>query len=129
MNDVRRLATAFAALTLLPLPAWAEVRLIMVEQPGCAYCAAWDDEIAPIYPNTAEGSFAPLERAQLREGAPDGVSYDRRVNFTPTFIVVKEGEEVARLEGYPGEHFFWPVLERMLSENTAFPGAAKEASE
>ncbi|QFS83834.1 hypothetical protein FIU97_13885 [Roseivivax sp. THAF40] len=126
MKDVRRLAALFYAFVLLPLPLWAEVRLIMVEQPGCAYCAAWDDEIAPTYPNTAEGSFAPLLRAQLRDGAPDGVTYERRVNFTPTFILIDEGEEVARLEGYPGEHFFWPVLSQMLADHTEFKTSALE---
>ncbi|SIT15923.1 hypothetical protein SAMN05421759_12324 [Roseivivax lentus] len=128
MNDVRRLATALSALLLLPLPLSAEVRLIMVEQPGCAYCMAWDDEIGPVYPKTAEGDFAPLQRAQLRDGPPEGVTYDRRVNFTPTFILVDDGTEVARLEGYPGEHFFWPVLSEMLAENTAFAERNTERS-
>ncbi|CAG0908775.1 unnamed protein product [Cyprideis torosa] len=65
----------------------ADYQLVLVEQPGCAYCAAWDDQIAPAYPNTAEGAFAPLIRADLHIGPPDGVSYARRVNFTPTFIL------------------------------------------
>lgn len=98
----------------------------MVEQPGCAYCAAWDDEIAPIYPKTAEGAFAPLTRADLRMGPPEGITYERRVNYTPTFIVVDDGAEVARLEGYPGEHFFWPILSALLEQHTEFPGSSSE---
>ena len=92
----------------------------MVEQPGCVYCERWDDEIAPAYPKTAEGQFAPLVRADLRAGAPDGVTYARRVVFTPTFVLIDEGEELARIEGYPGEDFFWPLLTKLLEDNTGF---------
>ncbi|ASP20908.1 SoxS [Antarctobacter heliothermus] len=102
----------------------SDVRLIMVEQPGCAYCAAWNDQIAPAYPHTDEGKFAPLERADLHMGPPDGVTYARRVNFTPTFILVKDGQELARMEGYVGEDFFWPLYARLLDEHTTFaPGS------
>jgi hypothetical protein len=105
------------------ISASAEVRLVMVEQPGCAYCAAWHDEIAPAYDKTDEGKFAPLVMADLRDGPPEGVTYERRVSFTPTFILVENGTEIARLEGYVGEDFFWPVLARLLEENTGFVSA------
>lgn len=116
---IRKLALAiFVALAALPVRA---TELIMVEQPGCAYCAAWDKAIGPIYPKSDVGKFAPLRRVQLRDGAPEGVSYDRPARFTPTFILINdEGKEFARIEGYPGEDFFWGLLEKILSENTNF---------
>ncbi len=100
--------------------AWAEIRLVMVDQPGCAYCEAWDDQIGPAYPNTAEGQYAPLLRADLRQGPPDGITYARRVNFTPTFILIDDGQEIARMEGYVGEDFFWPLYSRLLETHTDF---------
>lgn len=117
---------AFAiALTVMVSPLWAsaaraEPNLVLVEQPGCVYCQRWDAEIGPAYPKTAEGKFAPIIRADLREGPPDGITYARRVLFTPTFVLVENGEEKARIEGYPGEDFFWPLLTRLLTENTDF---------
>lgn len=97
-----------------------DIRLIMVEQPGCAYCAAWDDQIAPAYDRTDEGRFAPLQRADLRMGPPEGVEYDRPARFTPTFILVRDGREIARMEGYVGQDFFWPLFRDMLERHTAF---------
>jgi thioredoxin-related protein len=97
-----------------------EVRLVFVEQPGCAYCMAWDDQIAPAYPDTAEGRFAPLVRADLHLGPPDGIDYTRKPRLTPTFILVEDGTEIARMEGYVGEDFFWPVYSRFLAEHTDF---------
>ncbi|APG46660.1 hypothetical protein [Phaeobacter porticola] len=93
--------------------------LVMVEQPGCAWCARWDAEIAPIYPKTAEGAFAPLRRANLRN-MPKDLTLSRRVTFTPTFLIVEGGHEMARLEGYPGEDFFWPLLSGLLQDHAGF---------
>lgn len=118
MNRLGILVAAVAS--LLATMAAANPNLVIVEQPGCVYCQQWDREIAPAYPNTAEGRFAPLIRADLREGPPDGITYARRVTFTPTFILVENGVELARIEGYPGDDFFWPLLSRMLEAVTEF---------
>jgi len=100
-------AALFLAL-ILTGPAVA-IELVMVEQPGCEWCERWNEEIAPAYPKTTEGKFAPLRRVDLRH-MPPGLTITRRVNFTPTFLIVENGQELARLEGYPGENFFWPLL-------------------
>lgn len=114
------LALAVMVSPLWALAAQAEPNLVLVEQPGCVYCQRWDAEIGPAYPKTAEGKFAPIIRADLREGPPEGITFARRVLFTPTFVLVENGEEKARIEGYPGEDFFWPLLTRLLTENTDF---------
>lgn len=115
---LRLWAVICLAVVLLAPPARA-VELVMVEQHGCEWCARWNEEIGPIYPKTAEGAFAPLRRVDLRN-MPKGLETTRRVNFTPTFLIVKEGREIARLEGYPGEDFFWPLLESMLRDHAGF---------
>ena len=90
--------------------------LLMFEQPGCIYCAQWNEEIAPEYALTDEGKAAPLRRLQLRAAAPDDITLARPVTFTPTFVLVDGGREVDRIEGYPGEDFFWPLLSQMLGQ-------------
>lgn len=115
---ILRKLLAASVLMLAPAALWAE-ELIMVEQPGCYTCQLWDREIAPIYPKTEAGKFAPLRREHLRK-PPKDVTYARRVSFTPTFILVRDGAEIARLEGYPGEDFFWWHIEKILKENSAF---------
>ena len=92
------------------------VTLLMVEQAGCIYCARWDAEVAPEYPLTAEGEAAPLARADIRSDLLDTLEITSRPVLTPTFILLRDGVEVSRLEGYPGEDFFWGLLQRMLTE-------------
>lgn len=103
----------------LPLSASAETYLLMAEEAGCVWCARWNEEIAPIYPKTAEGQTAPLQRYDLH-GEPPDVAFAQRVRFTPTFILVEDGAEVGRIEGYPGEDFFWGLL-TMMFERAGIP--------
>jgi hypothetical protein len=102
-----------AVFALIPLGVLAETRLLMAQEPGCYWCAKWDEEISHIYPKTPEGKTAPLERFNLKGEVPD-VEFARRVSFTPTFILVQNGKEVDRIEGYPGEDFFWGLLTMMF---------------
>jgi thioredoxin-related protein len=104
----------------LPRPAAAADgwTLVMVEQTGCSYCARWHAEVAPEYPVTPEGRFAPLRTVDLRD-LPDDITFATRPVFTPTFVLVRGGEEVGRIEGYPGEDFFWGLLGRLLNEGDA----------
>ncbi|MFG6560437.1 hypothetical protein [Sulfitobacter sp. 1A15299] len=112
-------ALSLAALTALPAQPLQAVELVMVEQPGCIYCQRWDEEIAPAYPKTAEGAFAPLRRVDI-SAVEESVTPQRAVIFTPTFLLVEDDVELGRLEGYPGAEFFWPMLDKLLHDTTDF---------
>jgi len=116
----RALLAALALLGAASPAATAELRLLMFEQPGCMYCARWDAEIAPQYPLTDEGRAAPVQRLQLRDPLPAGLELARPVTFTPTFVLLADNVEAGRLEGYPGEDFFWPMLAGLIAR--AGPG-------
>lgn len=107
-------ALLIAGMTWLPFQAAAETFLLMAEEEGCVWCARWNREISAIYPKSPEGRAAPLRRYDIHSDGPEGVTFDSRVRFTPTFILVRDGEEVGRIEGYPGEDFFWGLLGIML---------------
>ena len=38
--------------------------------------------------------------------------------FTPTFVLVEDGKELGRIEGYAGDEFFWFLLGRLLDEHS-----------
>ncbi|MBV1867730.1 MAG: hypothetical protein KUG69_07465 [Marinosulfonomonas sp.] len=95
--------------------------LVMIEEDGCVWCARWNQEIAPIYPKTAAGKFAPLRRFDKNGPFPDTLKFSGKFFYTPTFVVIENGAEIGRIEGYPGEDFFWGLLEKILSDFTSFP--------
>ena len=115
---VLKLAALAAGLIWAALSAQA-AELIMIEEDGCVYCMAWNQEIGPAYSKTAEGKFAPLRRIHIDE-IPDDLDLAQHAAFTPTFILVENGKELARLEGYPGDNWFWPILTEMLKQHTGF---------
>ncbi len=94
----------------------AEMALLMAEEEGCMWCARWDAEISEIYPKTPEGNAAPLQRVDIHEALPDGIALERPLYFTPTFVLLDNGQEVGRIEGYPGEGFFWGLLGVLLRD-------------
>jgi len=109
------------AILLLPAPASAQdVELIMIREPGCVWCERWDAEIGPIYPKTSESRCAPIRMVANLRDIPADIEPARRVLYTPTFLLTREGQELARIEGYPGQDFFWPMLARMLKEYTDY---------
>lgn len=89
---------------------------MMAEEPGCIWCAAWNREVGQIYEKTGEGAAAPLRRVDITDPVPHDISLARVINFTPTFVLLIDGTETSRLEGYPGEDFFWGLLGMMLTE-------------
>lgn len=127
----------FVATAALLIAIWSSTataaELIMVEEPGCPWCARWERELGHIYPKTPEGKFAPLRKVQLHdirssdEAAEMGLSLDYPVTFTPTFLLVEDGVELARLQGYPGEDFFWGLLQKMLIDTTEYTIVAPSA--
>ena len=94
----------------------ARTELVMAEQRGCIWCARFDAEIAPAYPKTDEARRAPLRRVSIDDPLPEDLVLDSPVLLTPTFILVRDGQEIDRIEGYPGQEFFWPMLDEMLDE-------------
>lgn len=112
---MKRLSVLIAAASLALATSLAAMaaELVMVEQDGCHWCAQWNKEISHIYPKTDAGQRAPLRRVNLRD-LPDDISFETRPVFTPTFVLVEGGEELARMEGYAGDEFFWFLLEQML---------------
>lgn len=121
------LRLALAVILLGPFDAVHAAELLMLEQPGCVWCKRWNEEIGVAYPKTEEGRQAPLRRVDISKRWPDDLAGIRIERLTPTFILVENGVEVARLRGYPGADFFWPMLGEMLSrlqEGTRGAGAS-----
>ena len=63
---------------------------------------------------TPEGRAAPLQRLDVHDAPPDALQFARSLHFTPTFVLMVDGVEASRIEGYPGEDFFWGLLGQML---------------
>ncbi len=120
--------TLAAVLTMVSLsdtaraqPAGGKLRLLMIEREGCVYCAQWRAEIGPAYPSSPEGRRAPVEFIDIDGPWPDGLALESRPYLTPTFVLIRDGIELSRLQGYPGATQFWPLLGDMLRDAGVSP--------
>lgn len=107
---------AFALSALFFSPVQAETILIMFDSEGCSYCELWKQQIGPIYPKTDAAAIAPLMMIDIDAPLPEGIRIVSDPVYTPTFVLVHDGVEIARLAGYPGENFFWGLLDGMISK-------------
>ena len=115
------LAVAIVSLaTVSSVASASEITLVMFESPVCERCQAWHAEVGDAYPITEEGKFAPLRRVQIYDKHPADLAHIRWPRFTPTFVMLIDGEEIGRIRGYPGEDFFWPMLGELIVKAKAY---------
>lgn len=121
------MALALAGIMMLSLQTAAAhaAQLLMFEEKHCSYCERWEAEIGVMFHKTEESRRAPLERVDIHGARPEGITLASDVHYTPTFVLVSDGREIDRIEGYPGEDFFWAMLARML-ERLPSAGAKSE---
>ena len=89
-------------------------QLVMFEQAGCPYCAAWNREVGGIYAKTDEGHKLPLRRVDIADPRPADLRSLNQIVATPTFVVMHCGREFDRITGYIGQDQFWGLLDTDL---------------
>ena len=114
------MARLFYALVflILALPASAG-ELVMFESPACPWCRQWEEDIGRIYDKSAEGRVLPLRRVDMKDRRPADLEHIGGIVYTPTFVVLSNGIEVGRMQGYPGEDTFWWMLGAFAEKITA----------
>lgn len=117
------------AVIVLSLGGWAAIaveddarfavgatQLVMMEEAGCSWCERWNEDIGVSYHLTTEGKQAPLRRVDVHDQVPADLAFLKSAYFTPTFVLVSGAKEIGRIQGYPGEDFFWPMLGDLLAK-------------
>lgn len=95
-----------------PVPA---AELVMFESSTCDWCMVWDEEVGVVYDKTKESRVAPLRRIDIDDPRPPELQDLQQIIYTPTFVLMDNGREVGRIIGYPGESYFWEILQALIS--------------
>ena len=125
-----RTALFGAMFVALSLSGARAAELVMFEQAGCAWCEAFNREIAAVYGKTEEGLRAPLRRVDINQAVPADLAFIETERLTPLFVLVDHGREIGRIRGYPGEDHFWGLLGVLVAQlgkpETVKPGTGEE---
>ncbi len=92
---------------LSEISAIPETALIMVTSPSCPWCDAFEEDVGHIYGKTPESAQFPLHRIDYFTKFTAPLAHIKAASVTPTFIVIKDHQEIGRIEGYPGDEMFW----------------------
>ncbi len=103
-------------LTLSPIGNAEAAELVMFESAGCEWCEAWNAEIGVVYNKTSEAKIVPLRRVDIDDDRPADLINLDGLMYTPTFVIINDGHEVGRIIGYPGEDFFWQLLNEIIEK-------------
>jgi len=114
MRLVRTTLAALITVAVLGSAAFA-AELQMYRRVGCPWCQVWDREVGPIYGKTDIGRRIPLRMIDIDRERPR-VSLKTPIIYTPTFVLIDNGREIGRIQGYPGEAFFWGLLEQLVQQ-------------
>ena len=115
-----------ASATTLPSHASAETAahsdspvLIYIYSPKCGACRQFDREVGPIYEKTAESLTLPLERVLIDDWQADRHRLvecaSAEVIGTPTFLQIRDCQELDRITGYSDAELFWLGHRRMMN--------------
>ena len=120
------LAALVAGATTLPLGASADTTarsgspvLIYIYSPECVACRQFDREVGPIYNKTAESLALPLERVLIDDWQANQHQLiecaSAEVIGTPTFLQIRDCQELDRITGYSDAELFWLGHRRMMN--------------
>ena len=93
----------------------ADSRLIMVTSDYCPSCQAWELDVGKVYDKSPYATTLPLTRVEIGGKMPGGATFQKPVVGTPTFLIIHNGQEIGRQNGYIDAEMFW----WWLSEYTA----------
>ena len=113
-NIVRRFLVAmfFVAITH---SAAAGAQLIMVTSEVCPSCKAWERDVGAVYDKSPYARKLPLSRVEIGSKMPKNAAIEKPVVETPTFLIIRNGQEIDRQRGYvDAEIFFWWLSEHVV---------------
>ena len=119
-------AGLFVSATTLPPCASADTTarsgspvLIYIYSPECGACRQFDHEVGPIYGKTDECLTLPLERVLIDDWQANRHQLvecaSSEVIGTPTFIQIRDCQELDRITGYSDAELFWLGHRRMMN--------------
>jgi len=118
---VLRISRLLPVVSLLALPAWptlasAEMRLYLFEIAGCTACDQFHAEALRDYWTSDASTALPLTIVDLNALGTAAQPLRSPIRTVPTFVVMRDGIEIARLTGYPGKAAFAAGIAAVLAD-------------
>ena len=75
--------------------------VVVFEIGGCGHCTAFRDNLGARYLASTTNAAAPLRYVDVGKIDPDTFHLRGEITTVPTIVLLQDGREVDRVEGYP----------------------------
>jgi thioredoxin-related protein len=75
--------------------------VLVFEIQGCGYCQSFREQLGARYIASTTNKLAPLRFVDLNKHDADAFPLSGPVTVLPTIVLLRDGKEIDRLEGYP----------------------------
>ena len=75
------------------------------------------ENIIPAYWRAAESQKLPMRVIDIEALGTAGHALKKPIDATPTFVFMRNGAEIYRIEGYPGRQNFFAVVDWILKQH------------
>lgn len=88
----------------------SRMELLVFERADCSWCEAFRREISPRYSKSTAASDAPLRFVDIDKADLTQLRLRSRLTVLPTAVLMKDGTEVDRIQGYTGPEIFFSLM-------------------
>lgn len=96
--------------------AGARYEIIAFEAQGCTYCAHFRKDIARSYERSERSKRAPVRYLDVKAGEVANLKLAGAITLLPTAVILRDGIEIGRIDGYTGRENFYRVLDTLVPE-------------
>lgn len=93
----------------------AGLEFLVLEVKSCHVCELVRTHILPPYERSVTAREAPMRFVDLNAVDEAQLGLTAPVTTVPTIVLMREGQEVARLTGYTGPQIFFQAVPEMLA--------------
>ena len=88
--------------------------VVVFEIGGCKYCTAFRDNLGARYLASTTNAVAPMRYVDVGRLEPGAFQLQSEITTVPTIVLLQDGREIDRVEGYPlSEMLFGMVKSRL----------------
>jgi thioredoxin-like negative regulator of GroEL len=128
MRRLLAAAAAASALLLVSPPSDAKrdaieqatpaAEVIVFEMAGCHHCVAFRDNLGARYLASTLQRAAPMRFVDIDKSDPASYPLATELRMLPTIVLIKNGREIDRLEGYPVPEIMFAMVKDALASQS-----------
>lgn len=92
------------------------MELVVFEHPDCTYCPIFRSRVVPRYQQSAHAAEVPLRFVDVTGAEADRLALNAPIRMVPTTVVMKDGREVDRIDGYWGTDNFLKMVAYIIDK-------------